>query len=45
MYIYVTELLKSERLLFYMMSARRVYENVATEWRNFNLTSAKIAQE
>ena len=45
MYIYVTELLKSERLLFYMMSARRVYENVATEWRNFSLTSAKIAQE
>lgn len=45
MYIYVTELLKSERLLFYMMSARRVYENAATEWRNFSLTSAKIAQE
>ena len=45
MYIYVTELLKSERLLFYMMSARRVYENVATEWRNFNLTGAKIVQE
>ena len=45
MYIYVTELLKSERLLFYMMSARRVYENVATEWRNFSLTNAKIAQE
>ena len=45
MYIYVTQLLKSERLLFYMMSARRVYENVATEWRNFSLTTAKIAQE
>ena len=38
MYIYVTELLKSERFLFYMISARRVYENVATEWRNFSLT-------
>jgi len=38
MYIYVTELLKSERLLFYMICARRVYENVATEWRNFSLT-------
>jgi DNA-binding winged helix-turn-helix (wHTH) protein len=45
MYIYVTELLKSERLLFYMMSARRVYENVATEWRNFSLTSANITQQ
>jgi len=45
MYIYVTELLKSERLLFYMMSARRVYENVATEWRNFTLTGAKTVQE
>jgi len=45
MYIYVTELLKSERLLFYMISARRVYENVATEWRNFSLTGAKNAQE
>jgi hypothetical protein len=45
MYIYVTELLKSERLLFYMICARRVYENVATEWRNFSLTDAKIAQE
>ena len=38
MYIYVTELLKSERLLFYMICARRVYENAATEWRNFSLT-------
>jgi len=38
MYIYVTELLKTERLLFYMISARRIYENVATEWRNFSLT-------
>jgi DNA-binding winged helix-turn-helix (wHTH) protein len=45
MYIYVTELLKSERLLFYMISARRVYENAATEWRNFTLTGAKVAQE
>jgi hypothetical protein len=38
MYIYVTELLKTERLLFYMISARRIYEDVATEWRNFSLT-------
>jgi hypothetical protein len=45
MYIYVTELLKSERLLFYMICARRVYENVATEWRNFSVTDAKIAQQ
>jgi len=45
MYIYVTELLKSERLLFYMICARRVYEDVATEWRNFSLTGAKIAQQ
>jgi DNA-binding winged helix-turn-helix (wHTH) protein len=45
MYIYVTELLKSERLLFYMICARRVYENAATEWRNFNVKDAKMAQE
>ena len=45
MYIYVTELLKSERLLFYMMSARRVYEHAATEWRNFSLTGANISQQ
>jgi len=36
MYIYVTQLLKSDRLLFYMVCARRVYENAATEWRNFS---------
>jgi hypothetical protein len=45
MYIYVTELFKSERLLFYMICARRVYGNVATEWRNFSLAGTKIGQE
>ena len=45
MYIYVTELLKSERLLFYMISARRIYENAATEWRNFSGAGAKMGQE
>ena len=45
MYIYVTELLKTERLLFYMISARRVYENAATEWHNFSLTGANITQQ
>jgi len=31
MYIYVTELFRTERFLFYMIHARRVYENVETE--------------
>jgi DNA-binding winged helix-turn-helix (wHTH) protein len=35
MYIYVTELFTSERLLFYMIYARRVYESVETEWSAF----------
>ena len=45
MYIYVTELLKSDRLFFYMICARRVYEGVATEWRNFRLTGAQVTQD
>ena len=35
MYIYVTELFRSERFLFYMIHARRIYENVESEWINF----------
>jgi DNA-binding winged helix-turn-helix (wHTH) protein len=35
MYIHVTELVKSDRFLFYMICARRVYENVDTQWRLF----------
>ena len=35
MYIYVTELFRSERFLFYMIHARRIYENVESEWTNF----------
>jgi DNA-binding winged helix-turn-helix (wHTH) protein len=35
MYIYVTQLFKSGRFQFYMISARRVYGNVNTEWRAF----------
>ena len=35
MYIYVTELFRSERFLFYMIHARRIYENVESEWNNF----------
>jgi DNA-binding winged helix-turn-helix (wHTH) protein len=35
MYIYVTELFRSERFFFYMIHARRVYENVETDWSNF----------
>ena len=38
MYIYVTELFRSERLLFYMIYARRVYESVETEWSVFKST-------
>jgi len=37
MYIYVTELFKSQRFLFYMISARRVYGNVDNEWRDFKI--------
>ena len=35
MYIYVTELFRTERFLFYMIHARRIYENVETEWNSF----------
>ena len=35
MYIYVTGLFRSERFFFYMIHARRVYENVETDWSNF----------
>jgi hypothetical protein len=35
MYIYVTELFRKERFLFYMVHARRVYENVDSEWTGF----------
>lgn len=40
MYIYVTELFRSERLLFYMIHARRVYESVETEWNAFRSTGS-----
>lgn len=35
MYTYVTELFRTERFLFYMIHARRIYENVESEWSNF----------
>lgn len=35
MYIYVTELFRTERFLFYMIHARRIYENVESEWITF----------
>jgi DNA-binding winged helix-turn-helix (wHTH) protein len=35
MYIYVTDLFRSERFFFYVIHARRVYENVETDWSNF----------
>jgi DNA-binding winged helix-turn-helix (wHTH) protein len=35
MYIYVSELFRTERFLFYMIHARRIYENVESEWTNF----------
>jgi DNA-binding winged helix-turn-helix (wHTH) protein len=35
MYIYVTELFRTERFLFYMIHARRIYENVESEWNSF----------
>jgi len=35
MYIYVTELFRSDRFLFYMVYARRIYENVESEWSAF----------
>ena len=35
MYIYVTQLFRSQRFLFYMIHARRIYENVETEWTSF----------
>jgi DNA-binding winged helix-turn-helix (wHTH) protein len=38
MYVYVTELFRTKRLLFYMIHARRVYEGVETEWSAFKST-------
>jgi hypothetical protein len=35
MYIYVTELFRTQRFLFYMIHARRIYENVESEWTRF----------
>ncbi|HEX6717173.1 MAG TPA: helix-turn-helix domain-containing protein [Pyrinomonadaceae bacterium] len=35
MYIYVTDRFKKERFLFYMINARRFYEDVDTKWRRF----------
>jgi DNA-binding winged helix-turn-helix (wHTH) protein len=35
MYIYVTDRFKKGRFLFYMINARRFYEEVETEWRRF----------
>ena len=35
MYIYVTELFKSRRFLFYMIFARRAYQDVDNEWTSF----------
>ena len=35
MYIYVTDLFRSERFFFYMIHARQVYKNVETDWSNF----------
>lgn len=35
MYIYVTELFKSQRFLFYMIFARRAYQDVDNEWTAF----------
>ena len=35
MYIYVTALFKSERFLFYMISARRAYQDVDNDWSTF----------
>lgn len=35
MYIYVTELFRTQRFLFYMIHARRIYENVESEWHKF----------
>jgi DNA-binding winged helix-turn-helix (wHTH) protein len=35
MYIYVTDRFKKGRFLFYMIHARRFYEDVETKWRRF----------
>ena len=40
MYVYVTELFRTERLLFYMIHARRVYEGVEIEWNAFKSTGS-----
>jgi len=37
MYIYVTELFKSRRFLFYMIFARRAYQDVDNEWTAFKI--------
>lgn len=35
MYIYVTELFRSQRLLFYMIHARRIYDDMEEKWNQF----------
>lgn len=40
LYIYVTELFRTGRFLFYMIHARRVYENVETAWSRFKSGSS-----
>ncbi len=40
MYIYVTELFKSNRFLFYMISAKRAYEDVDHDWRDFKTNNS-----
>lgn len=40
MYVYVTELFRTERVLFYMIHARRVYESVESEWNAFKSTGS-----
>ena len=37
MFIYVMELLRSNRLLFYMINARRIYAEVEKQWRQFGM--------
>ena len=40
MYIYVTELFKSHRFLFYMIFARRAYQDVDNEWTGFKASGS-----
>ena len=42
MYIYVTELFRSGRFGFYMIHARRIYEDVDSEWMQFTSTRASL---